>query len=360
MAFKLSPDAQSVFFEKVFGFTHPVTQKVKELVSKGVVFETSLYAIAAIAGLKTTKVFLTKGSTSLLKGTVEQVHILHNKQLIQIWVEELHGKIVKPLAETTHKTPEVTVLPEPVIVKSEEEKVSLILTTMGDDPKMILTIKTIREVTGLGLIESKHMVDSLIAGKQVAVSTLMPLSEAMLALTKLQSVPGNKGYLFDKLGKTLDEKAQPFQVQSVLDVTSQPVPVAPVSVPLPKVVAAVEKPKPVPSVIALREAKAIGQKVKGTSAASVYHCVAFNERVRIAARIYHTGSVSIRAEWNKDITPVEMKKLEESGLGMKSGYASMHLDAGGVPVGRVIGAFVLGTGISWTDAVMNASDLVVE
>jgi hypothetical protein len=44
---------------------------------------------------------------------------------------------------------------------------------------------------------------------------------------------------------------------------------------------------------------------------------------------------------------------------MKPNYASVHFGAEGVPLQRVIGAFLVGTGINWKAAVMNGSDLVI-
>jgi len=37
----------------------------------------------------------------------------------------------------------------------------------------------------------------------------------------------------------------------------------------------------------------------------------------------------------------------------------IHFDAAGVPAGRIIGAFIVGAGFKWQEAVMSAADLVV-
>jgi hypothetical protein len=126
------------------------------------------------------------------------------------------------------------------------------------------------------------------------------------------------------------------------------------------VAAAVGLPKKTNAVISLRDAEAIGQPVHGTSSGSVYYTVATGPRVRLAARVHKGGSVSIRAEWKPTLHPDEKKKLQDIGLQMKESYASMHLNAADVPVGRVIGAFVIGIGLEWDAIVKSSAELVVE
>jgi len=116
--------------------------------------------------------------------------------------------------------------------------------------------------------------------------------------------------------------------------------------------------KPVDKVIDLKSAKALGQKVHGTSQGSVYYCIAVAEHVKVAARIAKGGGISIRAEWT-DTPTADLKKLEESNMQLKGNYGSMHFDAGEVPLPRVIGALLVGTGIKWQAAVMNGADLVI-
>jgi len=120
----------------------------------------------------------------------------------------------------------------------------------------------------------------------------------------------------------------------------------------------VEVPKPVSQVIDLKDAKAIGQKVHGTSLGSVYHVIALTEKVKVAARLNATGAISLRAEWTGEAADAQ-KKLAHIGMSMKSGYASWHLDAAGVPFARVIGAFLLDTGIVWDQSIKSSADLVI-
>lgn len=116
--------------------------------------------------------------------------------------------------------------------------------------------------------------------------------------------------------------------------------------------------KPVPSVIHLKDAKALGQQVHGTSTGSVYYTIALSEHVKVAARLYKSGSISIRAEWT-DTPTDELAKLSAAGVGMKGNYGSIHFDASGVPIERVVGAFLVGTGIKWKSVIMSGADLVI-
>jgi hypothetical protein len=96
--------------------------------------------------------------------------------------------------------------------------------------------------------------------------------------------------------------------------------------------------KPTGDVIKLRDAKALGQKVRGTSNGSVYVVVALNDRVKIAAKIKGT-QVSVRAECNNP-TATEKNGLLSIGLkpGANGDHYSFHLDCQEVPVGRALGA----------------------
>ena len=102
-------------------------------------------------------------------------------------------------------------------------------------------------------------------------------------------------------------------------------------------------PKPVAKTVHLREAKAVGQKVFGTSSGSVYTAIAIGPRVNLAARL-SDGSLSIRAEFNNPKTS-DLASLQA--LGMTKGsdtHYSSHMKVGGVPVGRIIGALLMDCG----------------
>jgi hypothetical protein len=112
---------------------------------------------------------------------------------------------------------------------------------------------------------------------------------------------------------------------------------------------------PTAAVVALRNAQAVGQKVKGTSSGSVYVTIAYNPRVKLAARV-QGETVSIRAEWQNALEE-ELDKLKQNGLSMKPDYASMHLEAHGVPVARVIGGFLMGLGLKFDEQIVDLSVL---
>lgn len=334
MAFKMSPDAQLIFFEKVFGPQNPITLGVKQLVEAGALITISLYTVRVDWQGKEYKAGLTQGTTSLMKGIVAPAIAAQNKKILTDMLESI---------------PHVQPVQAPVVeVKGEPQLVSVVLNGMAGN--FIVLIKAIREVTGCGLHDAKQMVDMLSAGGQVTVVKDVSYEDGMHAITKLIAAGG--------IGYTIGAShvAPGTQTQGAVKETSTETEAVKVL----KLANALNlKPKPVPEVVTLRHAKAVGQKVKGTSSGSVYYCVALNERVRLAARIYKAGTISLRAEWEGTPTE-ELKKLESSGLQMKPAYASLHLNAEGVPFERVIGAFVMGTGIVWTDVVTNSAELVVE
>jgi hypothetical protein len=110
-------------------------------------------------------------------------------------------------------------------------------------------------------------------------------------------------------------------------------------------------PVPTSDVIPLRDAKAMYQKVHGTSAKSVYVVVALHDDLKIAARI-EGSSLSVRAEGPAlDLVSVT-DKLSKQGLSLKnkttfkymSGHYPCNDDA---PPNKVLGAILLGTGIDF-------------
>jgi hypothetical protein len=102
---------------------------------------------------------------------------------------------------------------------------------------------------------------------------------------------------------------------------------------------------PTGKTVHLRDAKAVGQKVFGTSSGSVYTAIAIGPRVNIAARLSE-GSLSVRAEFHpNNIKSSDLAALQS--LGMTKGSAShysAHMKLGGVPIGRIIGALLMDCG----------------
>jgi hypothetical protein len=105
---------------------------------------------------------------------------------------------------------------------------------------------------------------------------------------------------------------------------------------------------PVNSVIPLTEAKAVGQKVKGTSAGSFYRCFAVG-RVNLAFKA-GVGQLSLRAEapdgqWDD----ADRKALSKLGFADHTQYMSMHVTLGSVPYTRVLGAVAFDVGVEFTE-----------
>jgi hypothetical protein len=317
-----------VFFNKVFGATHPVTVKAKALLSQGVAFEVSLYNVKATVKGKAVQVNLTYGTTALMKGTADAVVLSQNKKLIEEWIGGLYNSQGSPVAPKA-----------PVQAPVQTQPIGYRLMLLGVThplPHILKLVKAVHTVTGGTVAQAKQKVElSMAGGAEVGVElgVYPSLEAANLAAAPIMAAEGHV----------------------------QLVPVNPPVVAPPQGVVGpgpYSWAKPVDKVIDLKEAKALGQKVHGTSTGSVYHTVAFTDHVKVAARLYKSGSISIRAEWTDN--PVgDLKLLAEAGLQMKPNYGSIHFDAQDVPLPRVIGAFLLGTGIEWTQVVTKAADLVI-
>ena len=342
MALKVNADAQLIFFDKVFGLGHPTTAKVQGLISLGVKFEVGLFNLTAKMAGQSYQMNLTKGSTAFMKGSVDGFALTQNQKLVTDWVNGLieaatKAKLTPTSAPTMKLKPESPVQP---VQSSAADSFSVVLTGAKPEMNLIIAIKAARKLLGVGLKPAKDMIEAVQAGKVVVFSAgstqsvaeefVNVLAEAdVIALAMPDTAVG--AFL---AGKPLMEQAAAW-------------------------VPPVGKPKPTSGVIHLRDAKAVGQKVHGTSHGSVYHCIALNERIRVAARVFSGGQISVRAEWD-NATPSELERLKEAGFSMKGAYASIHLNSENVPHARVIGSFIIGLGIEWQDALFNASSIVVE
>lgn len=89
-------------------------------------------------------------------------------------------------------------------------------------------------------------------------------------------------------------------------------------------------------VVKLKEAKAVGQRVHGTSGGSVYLAFAVGE-VNLAVKTSAT-SASVRAEAANIFTSAQRKALADCGFSDHGSYMSVHLNCGSVPIIRVLGA----------------------
>ena len=322
MALQVSADGQTVFFNKVFGPGHQVTNRVKGLIGVGVTFEVAFLSIRAFLNEKPLEsVKVTYSTTALIKGTAPDPVVAQNKHLISEWVAKLWKAQGAPLAKPAPiPLPTLKATPTAVVVKGWHG---------GFKPNIIPVVKAIRTVTGDGLAEAKVKAEAILAGTSISLGVFPSLEIAKA-----------HGLLLTAVGVDVDLQAGEVYDKGI---------VGPLTV---------EAPKPVPEVVALKDAKALGQKVHGTSAGSVYHTIAIGDAVRVAARIIPGGLISIRAEWQGHPT-VDLKRLAESGVSVKVEYASIHVDPQDVPLSRVIGAFLIGTNIKWNAAVMNGAELVV-
>jgi hypothetical protein len=397
-------DSETAFFAKVFGPTHAATQVAQALVAKGLKFDIGLYMLKAIRHGATYQVALTKGSTSLMKGVLPPELVKQNKDLITEWLDTLALIFLKSSPSMPseaakgpkHFDPPAFTSSEPMGPvghpgpTGEPGASTLDVVFSAFNGNKLFAIKAVQTMTGWSLTTAKAFVESVTTGsKPVPVLVLgTDKAPAMLA-TLLDPKVGAEGTV-TYAGHTMS--LQMFKVPGVSGG------VAPLTEAMKKATAATEKfsaalaegmehgpalykdkvkkaaavaaeavygpkvtlPKKTNAVISLRDAEAIGQPVHGTSSGSVYYTVATGPRVRLAARVHKGGSVSIRAEWKPLLTPDEKKKLQDIGLQMKDSYASMHLNAADVPVGRVIGAFVIGIGLEWDAIVKSSAELVVE
>ena len=130
-----------------------------------------------------------------------------------------------------------------------------------------------------------------------------------------------------------------------------------------------QAPLPVAAVIQLRDATALLQKVKGTSLDSVYHTIALNDRVKVAARITSVATtsektVSFRIEM-PNATKEEQLRVKQAliigtGSSWKGNYGSLHITTGNLPLGRVVGAFLMGLGVQFSQQITWEGDLPVD
>lgn len=107
--------------------------------------------------------------------------------------------------------------------------------------------------------------------------------------------------------------------------------------------------KPVDAVIFLRDAKALHQKVKGSSAESVYVAVAINDNTKVAARI-SGQKLSVRVEGV--LSPFTVDSFTKLGFDKKVAggltYLSNHFTCNeSATPDKVLGAVLIGCGIKF-------------
>jgi ribosomal protein L7/L12 len=332
MALKIKSDAKTVFFKALFGEGHPHVKQVENLLNAGVDFTVNLYNIVATYNGESAEVALTQSSNNIMKKQVDNLLLMQNATAVAKFIDYMKDKVVahKGLA--------------PMAPSPNDPTYAVYLNGVSPNG-FINTIKVIRAALGNSLSESKEMVDKAKSGSSVLIKTGLTLSEAQELKTSFEAI-GALSYVLNAAGTKLAPEAK-----SNMDAFVQAVKANSLSMP------GVSKAEPVPSIIPLRDAKALGQKVRGTSAGSIYRCIAYNSRVKVAVRLPGGDQISFRVEWQNP-TSTELENLKQAGLNLKSEYASLHLNAEGVPQGRVIGAMLLGMGIDFDELITNPNKLV--
>lgn len=120
----------------------------------------------------------------------------------------------------------------------------------------------------------------------------------------------------------------------------------------------IDQPMPVNAVIGLAEAKAVGQKVRGTSANSVYRCFAVGP-VNLACRI-NNSAVSVRAEppFGKVFDPQVLTNLSKLGFTDKGKYMSLHAVTDTPEKrNRFLGALLFSLGVTFKSVATNMEAL---
>jgi hypothetical protein len=106
------------------------------------------------------------------------------------------------------------------------------------------------------------------------------------------------------------------------------------------------KPEPVNSIINLKDAEALHQRVRGTSANSVYVVVAINDRLRVAAKIKGNG-LAVRVESPQEFSSSDISAFAGVGVVNHGHYMSGHFSCTNATPARVLGAILLGTGLKF-------------
>ncbi|KVR21710.1 hypothetical protein WK13_34800 [Burkholderia ubonensis] len=121
--------------------------------------------------------------------------------------------------------------------------------------------------------------------------------------------------------------------------------------------------QPVNGVVPLKQATLLGQKTKGTDQNSIYRCMALSPSCNLAVRVQsiadgNSHAISIRAEGN--FTSAVREALKEAGMiASTSGHYSIHFQTNGVPVSRVIGAFLMGLGLEFEEQIKHVKEIGV-
>lgn len=365
MALILSPAKQANFYEILFGETHAVTLLVKSLIQKGVKFETGLYTLKAIfPNGKVSQQELTLGPTALMKAGKSDATVHQNKNAILQWLVKLQQEesvttlfqkksdsvgvasftppvFTKPLAQINkpYDSTPIGVSENEPETNGSEAVYSLVIEPFSTPGKKIYLIKAIKLITGWALKAAKETADIIYDEQKpflILTGSGMALAQAS---NHLKSIDAPFHFTNEEglnIGTTIPV-IQPYPMPTVIPFEWLNL----------------------NEVVELRHATALGQAVHGTGLGSVYRTVAIGYNVRLAARVKKSGDISLRAEW-KDTPVVEEEVLKLSAMGMTKKmasygpYLSMHLMAQGVDPAKVLGGFIIGCGVEWTQVYISA------
>jgi ribosomal protein L7/L12 len=324
----MSKNSQLVFFNTLFGEGSPTSKRVSQLIESGFKVESDLYFVKLIKGQDVFSCLLSAGVSALMKKQVPPA--IQNAEAVKI------EKFVTSVWDTEFKKEGSTYI-SPTQQPPQEEKVPLVAWYSGFDYPVVNVIKILRQFLLLDLKVAKDLSDSIKGSSYQHPYNLghFNKSEAI------------------KLQKALVDVGISTKMLLPIDALQAPAPYEHINL------ASQDKEVPTKDVIPLRFAKAVGQPVKGTSAGSVYHTIAIGERVRVAARVFKNGSISIRVEW-ETITNSEKAKLQANGFSINNDYASIHLSAGEVPYSRIIGGFLLGMELPFKDQITDYKQIVLQ
>ncbi len=248
------------------------------------------------------------------------------------------------------------------ITMSNQSSITTLESILGYNSPGITKVKYLQSL-GVPVKVGLFSVSFTVKGVEFSAASPVPLSKAdSLSI---------KSIIADKLCAVIEEALIASAGMQVLATPAPPVATVPppwmTSIPVPnsevKAAASVKalyesaqkqapvvkaKPKPTPSVIKLKDARAIGQKVDGTSAGSVYRVAAIG-KLNIAVR-EQTGTVSIRAEFQGAKSQETADKLVALGFTDSSNYLSMHVSLNNNSMAmRVIGSVIMGAGIEFEE-----------
>lgn len=379
MGLNLSQSVQLEFWSKSFGADHKVTQAVNKLISAGwQITVAGLYTLQATGPTGwMQKLALSIGYSTLMKG-VSNPAAQASRAQIATWVSSLCEEAFgQPLPEDgpVELKPQVLMVPPP---KLPDDVMVYHLTLNSKGPNVINTIKALRELMGCSLKEAKMIVDGApcvfamnVTQKFIkkAEGLLNPAGVSWLSTqaNNPDAIHGVKNLMppalvgvigIDDLDWNFDTNELKVLLHGgyVISISGEAVKDA--------IPVATAKPVPQPltgAPVRLKDAQTLLQKVKGTDSGSVYYVIGLNPRVKVACRVRNKGhkTLSFRVETLQP-TPMEMARIKGCGLQWHGDYGSIHMEAGDVPAGRVIGAFLMGLRVRLEQAVMFEEDIPVE